>query len=517
MARIPLRLRSPLTLGACALFFTGAYAADLDITGAPEAPARVRFLDAADAEHAVLEGSEGWLNASTRVAAQDFVSANGVSLDALGRRLEDDESLAGLQAVIASQQATIASQQTTIASQQTTCTAGPVGFRPIGINATSLPVDSAGRFGYDFSCALLTNSTTACWGHNGGGELGLGDRTQRHTPTVVTTLGIDVARLALGDNHGCALLNDNTTKCWGTNSWGQLGLGDTARRTTPTTVAALGTDVASLIPNHIHSCAVLKDSTAKCWGGNRNGQLGLGDLSNRYTPTAVTALGANVASIASGPANSCAVLTDSTAKCWGYNHNGQLGLGDGCVGNGCDRTTPTAVTALGANVASITLGHSHGCALLKDNTTKCWGLNTGGQLGLGDTTQRNTPTTVTALGTDVASLACGAGYHTCAVLKDSTAKCWGSNGAGQLGLGDTTNRATPTTVTALGADVVSIALGHSHSCALLKDNSVKCWGSHEQGQLGMGYFHVFTTPRIALPSSYLSDLLPPAVTEPLPV
>jgi len=111
-----------LTLGAC-LFFAGSYAADLDITGGPAAPARVRFLNAASAEHAVLEGGEGWLNVSTRVAAQDFVSANGVSLDALGRRLEADESLASLQAIVASQQATIASLQATIASQQATISA----------------------------------------------------------------------------------------------------------------------------------------------------------------------------------------------------------------------------------------------------------------------------------------------------------------------------------------------------------------------------------------------------------
>ncbi|NDE17543.1 BspA family leucine-rich repeat surface protein, partial [bacterium] len=242
----------------------------------------------------------------------------------------------------------------------------------------------------------------------------------------------------------------------------QAGNRDTNTRTM--TTAGL-TGVTQIATGYQHTCALLTDQTVKCWGYNSSGQIGDGTTTNRSTPTTVTGL-ANVSSIAAGESHTCAVLTDQTVKCWGGNAYGQLG-----DGTQTDRRTPTTVTGL-TSVSSIATGYQHTCALLTDQTVKCWGYNSSGQIGDGTISNRSTPTTVTGL-TSVSAIATEY-YHTCAVLTDQTVKCWGDNSSGQLGDGTTSNR-PPTTVTGL-TSVSSIATGGSHTCAVLTDQTVKCWG-----------------------------------------
>ena len=324
------------------------------------------------------------------------------------------------------------------------------------------------------NCAVLTDQTVKCWGYNLYGQLGDGTATTRPTPTTVTGL-TSVSSIAAGSGHTCAVLTDQTVKCWGYNNSGQLGDGTILQRSTPTTVAGLA-NVSSIATGDSHTCAVLTDQTVKCWGGNNYGQIGDGTTSNRSTPTTVTGL-ATVSSIAAGSYHTCAVLTDNTVKCWGWNGFGQLG--DGTKTN---RSIPTTVTGL-ATVSSIATGSYHTCAVLTDQTVKCWGYNSSGQLGDGTATDQSTPTTATGLAT-VSSITTGE-YHTCAVLTDQTVKCWGSNANRQLGDGTATGRSTPTTVTGL-ATVSSIATGGFHTCALLTDQTIKCWGDNGYGQLGDG-------------------------------
>jgi len=256
-----------LGLGALRLFaalVTGPApicGADLDITGRP---ARVRFLDATDAEHAVLEGGEGWLNATVRLAAPDFVTAGGRSLEELGRRLGDSVDL---QAIIESQQATIASQQAIIASQQSVIANQPANANPVISLRTSLTRTSNDGDGH--GCALVelpTGNWYKCWGRNANGQLGLGDTTERLTPTTVTALGTNVSSIHAGVFATCCILNDATVKCFGSNNFRQLGLESATDYHTPTTVTMLGTDASWLQIGHFYSCALLKDSTVKCYG-----------------------------------------------------------------------------------------------------------------------------------------------------------------------------------------------------------------------------------------------------------
>ena len=197
---------------------------------------------------------------------------------------------------------------------------------------------------------------------------------------------------------------------------------------------------ASLSLGGYHTCGLLSDGTAKCWGFNLYGQLGDGSTTNRSTPVVVSSL-SGVTAISSGNLHTCALLSDDSAKCWGYNAQGQLG-----DGTSTNRSTPVVVSSL-SGVTAISSGLYHTCALLSDGTVKCWGDNTYGQLGDGTTTNRSTPVVASSL--SGAAAISSRGFHTCALLSDGTVKCWGYNTYGQLGDGTTTNRSTPVAVSLL--------------------------------------------------------------------
>jgi hypothetical protein len=186
-----------------------------------------------------------------------------------------------------------------------------------------------------------------------------------------------------------------------------------------------------------HTIAIKTDGTLWVWGDNFYGQLGLGDTTNRYTPTKV-GTDTNWAYVSAGCANTIAIKTDGTLWAWGWNYTGQLGLGDTT-----NRYTPTQVGS-DTNWAYVSAGDSHTVAIKKDGTLWAWGDNFYGQLGLGDTTDRYTPTLV---GSDTNWAYVSAGlYHTIAIKTNGTLWAWGRNNFGQLGLGDTTNRYSPTLV-----------------------------------------------------------------------
>ena len=136
---------------------------------------------------------------------------------------------------------------------------------------------------------------------------------------------------------------------------------------------------------------------------------------------------------------------------------------------------------LGADGEGHLRGKSHSCAILDDGTVKCWGHGGFGQLGYGDITSRYAPpATPVDLGTGRTAKAVSCEfYSTCAILEDDSLKCWGENNNGQLGVGDNTDKTRPTAVVAtnLGAGVKSVATGYFHTCAVLNDGSLKCWGT----------------------------------------
>ena len=330
----------------------------------------------------------------------------------------------------------------------------------------------------------VTGTALAAWGDNSTGQLGNGKITTagQTTPVDVGVLnGMTITALASGYYHTCAATGTETW-CWGLNASGQLGTGDSVSHTTPVKVKALtGKTITALAANDSHTCAVA-DGDIWCWGQNNYGQLGGGDTIRRYEPVMVKSLaGLHVTSLSLGYGHTCAVAGGDT-WCWGSNSKGQLGTGDAAAQN----ATPVKVEALaGKVVTALSGGYYHTCAVA-DGDVWCWGHNSYGQLGVGYTSQQeNTPVKLNSLaGKDITYIAAGS-YHSCAVA-NGDAWCWGQNSEGQLGTGNTASHNSPVKVEALaGKTVTALNTGAYHTCAVAGEDTW-CWGNNVFGQVGTG-------------------------------
>jgi len=338
-------------------------------------------------------------------------------------------------------------------------------------------------------------------------------------PALNLGAGMTAIHMGLMSNSTCALLNDANVNCWGDNSFGQTASGTSIDIWSPGVVVSLGTGktVSSIGAGGSHACAILNDGSLKCWGRNQLGQLGLGNTINRGNdfgldmgdnlPIVDLGTGRTASVIAGGGDHTCAILDDSTVKCWGSNASGNLGVGDtshrGDQAGEMGDALPAIDFGTGKTATAIAAGGNHTCARLNDGSVKCWGNNTYGQLGLGDTSARGDATgemgdalPAVNLGTGKTAVSIAAGdNYTCAVLNDGSLKCWGDNAFGQLGLGDTNPRGDsanemgdnlPAVNVGTGRTATTVQNGRSHTCAILDDGKVKCWGKSDLGQLGLG-------------------------------
>jgi alpha-tubulin suppressor-like RCC1 family protein len=332
------------------------------------------------------------------------------------------------------------------------------------------------------NCAVTNAGGLKCWGWNGSFQLGDGTMSDRPVPVDTAGLSSGVAAIAGGGYHTCALTAGGGVKCWGNNGSGQVGNGLdwTYYLPTPTNVFGLTSGVAAVAAGYQHTCAVTSSGGAKCWGENRDGQLGDGTITRRLTPADVAGLSSGVTAIATGTGQTCALTSAGGVKCWGGNDTAQLG--DGTTAT---RLTPVDVVGLSSGVAAIAAGGGHTCALTRGGGVKCWGYNSTGQLGDGTSASRLTPVDVVGLSSGVTAIAAGTG-HTCALTSSGGVKCWGSNGNGALGDGTAASRLAPVDVVGLSSGVAAIAAGYGHTCALTGGGAVKCWGNNGSGQLGDG-------------------------------
>jgi alpha-tubulin suppressor-like RCC1 family protein len=275
------------------------------------------------------------------------------------------------------------------------------------------------------------------------------------------------------------LLEAGTVQCWGNNSYGQIGSEDVSESATPIDVPGLS-EVTSIGVGYYHSCAVLVGGAVKCWGYNYNGQLGndtTSDLDPNPVPVDVVGLD-NAVAIVGGWVHTCALISDGTVRCWGGNDYGQIG--DNSI---AERHVPTVVIDINTAEAIAGAGY-HTCVVLSGGGISCWGLNSQGQLGTGSTQNGYLPQAVTDM-SDAVAVAAGT-HHSCAVRSDGSVACWGSNNTGQLGDGSTeTRRELPSAVSGV-TTASSVVAGSQHTCALLGDSSVWCWGDNIEGQLGIG-------------------------------
>ena len=359
---------------------------------------------------------------------------------------------------------------------------GTVVSTEIPSSVTGISTATAITAGEAHTCAVLASASLSCWGLNSTDQLGApsGDNCGdiaffiacSLTPIAVTSLAGSVAQASAGALHTCAVTTSGGAKCWGSNSFGQLGDGTTVDRLTPVDVTGLTSGTVQVAAGGQHNCALTGGGGVKCWGLNQAGQLGDGSTTTSFTPVDVTGLSTGVTAVFVGQDHSCALMSIGTMKCWGSNSEGALG--DGTT---VDRHTPTDV--IGLSDATLGAAGTIGtCALLSGGALWCWGLT----LIVGDGTwlYRTSPTHIKGLSTGVADVSVGAG-HACVLTTAGGVKCWGANEWGQLGDGTRTSQHEPVDVVGLSSGVIAISAGHRYSCAVTAAGAVKCWGAYPTG------------------------------------
>ncbi|MGC4068876.1 MAG: hypothetical protein QM784_30380 [Polyangiaceae bacterium] len=344
--------------------------------------------------------------------------------------------------------------------------------------------------------------------------------------------------------HSCALFQDASVSCWGRGTSGQIGImlyrdqrtrdfawGDEPGEmgdALPTVALGTGRTAKSIAVGRIHTCAILDDDTVKCWGNGDFVQLGVHVNFNTFQPGSMgdnlkrvdLGKGRKAVQLVAGADFNCALLDNNEVKCWGSNSAGQIGTRTPVRHEtpGTARGTYDPVPLGPGKVRRIYAGREHACAQFEDLSFKCWGDDTYGQLGTNDKVndcsveREETPTTRKCRAAPKGGVDLGKGRrakylvlgyaHTCAHLDDDSLKCWGSNQFGELGTGHAGDelcwpeertsvpcrRKPPKDPiqTAPGRTVKMLVSGEAHNCVLYEDSSVQCWGFNYYGELGYG-------------------------------
>ena len=296
-------------------------------------------------------------------------------------------------------------------------------------------------------------------------------------------------RLALGDSHSCLTRGDARLLCWGDNYQGQLGVGTAGHgkqgdeRRVPTLVPSFGAVLRASASRH-HTCAVTAEHQLACWGFNGEGELGMGHASGLEEDSADTSPRLvpkldDVMDVAAGKGFTCVLHAEGSVSCWGTNYAGQLGAGFASLEDSHQPETVLGIT----DATAINAGDGHACAL-ESGKVLCWGI--GDELGTGVDLECSTePIGVLGLG-PTRSIRAGA-IDSCALGPSGTARCWGQAGSGQLGFDPGQDWQMSLLPIAAPLDQIDdVAVGLGHICALRLDGSVWCWGANQSGQLGRG-------------------------------
>jgi alpha-tubulin suppressor-like RCC1 family protein len=311
------------------------------------------------------------------------------------------------------------------------------------------------------------------WGSGSNGRLGNAQTTTRSTPVTTFAGGTNWKQVSGGNQYTAAIKTDGTLWTWGFNNVGQLGNAQTTTRSTPVTTFAGGTNWKQVSTGTQHTAAIKTDGTLWTWGFNNVGQLGNAQTTTRSTPVTTFAGGNNWKQVSAGNSRTAAIKTDGTLWVWGYGFNGILGNAQ--VTN---RSTPVTTFAGGTNWKQVSSRNFHTAAIKTDGTLWTWGYGGQGRLGNAQTTNRSTPVTTFAGGTNWKQVSSG-NNQTAAIKTDGTLWTWGSGFSGKLGNGVTTgNISTPVTTFAGGTNWKQVSSGTEHTAAIKTDGTLWTWGSN---------------------------------------
>lgn len=353
------------------------------------------------------------------------------------------------------------------------------------------------------SCGLKFNGRAYCWGDNSYSELGTGAISFGGPVPVAVRVPQTLTDIAVGSNISersftCVLANDGVASCWGASENGQTGTGATNFVDLLPEPVAGNLSFRAMAAGGAHACGLTTSGAAYCWGDNSAGQLGTGDSASQAAPVPVAG-SLNFASITAGLSHTCAVTPAGVAYCWGANGVGELG--DGTTS---PKTIPTAVagghTFVGLSAGVSTEGAGHTCGIVTGGQAFCWGKNFLGQLGSGVAGNPGLIPTLITGGHTWRSLSAG-GEHTCGVTTAGSAMCWGLGQFGELGTGTMDINPHPAPEPVIGGHSFSaIRAGSRHTCAIESTHPgiTYCWGRDGSGRLGSAATGPVAVPTIVL-------------------
>ncbi|KRA31007.1 MULTISPECIES: RCC1 domain-containing protein [unclassified Nocardioides] len=424
---------------------------------------------------------------------------------------------------------------------------------PVTASSSRGPAVTEVAAGGSHTCVLREDGHVQCWGNGAQGRLGYGNTESigdDEHPSVAGSVNLGAGRsavaIAAGASHTCAILDDGTVRCWGAGFLGQLGHGNTqdiGDNETPADVGPITLTrpfrtAVAITARADHSCALLDDGSVVCWGSGTFGRLGYGNTQNigdNETPADAGAvrLGGRAVLVTAGLFHTCALLDEGEMRCWGFGQAGALGYGNK-EHIGDDETPASVPPVLVAEATSVSAGGSHTCVIIprrrRDDLTRCWGAGEFGQLGYGKSEtigDDETPATTGEMNLGGAPKAFALGrFHTCGLNHDASVRCWGRGDFGQLGNGRPRDIGDdePVTTGGLvdlgpGRTATMVSAGFLHTCAVLDDGNVRCWGAGGNGRLGYSSTKNIgdnETPASAGPVQLLSlqfDAAPTAVAD----
>ncbi len=345
--------------------------------------------------------------------------------------------------------------------------------------------------GGGFSLILTTEGVLYAFGCNQYGQLGIGDNEQRQSMVPISLSKRErVVKIAAGDAFAVALTERGQVYTWGRNAEGELGLGDVRDRSLPTLVSnfVANEEIVDVTAGSNFVVTLSKSGTIWTWGSNKRGQLGNGSSGGiSMVPREIkgSLQGINFTAVTAGRAHTLALSGSGEIYSWGGNDSGQLGLGDTE-----DRNAPFAILHrfTRSRIQSIATGAMHSMALTEKGEIFTFGSNAGDQLGY-NLRSRETFITVPRLVDKVKGVRIHAGSQvSMATVRSGKVFVWGCNDHGQLGLNDKTSRSSPTILLASKqSTLLSFAISSMHVLAINMEMDLLAWGRNKHAQLGLAY------------------------------
>ena len=351
----------------------------------------------------------------------------------------------------------------------------------------TLGVDTSLSAAGDNTCSILVNGTLMCWGWDDPyGQLGDGYPNVNQSTPVFVASSNNFSFISVGAYNICGLLTNGSAMCWGHDSDGQVGDGNgfTYNITIPVFVSG-NHNFSTISAPRWQTCGSLTNGSAMCWGRDEFGELGDGDDDEADEASPVFVITPyNFSSVTSHYDHSCGVITNGSAMCWGADDDGQIGDGDDDEAN---EHVPVFVSG-NHNFSSLHAGLFSTCGLLTNGSAMCWGADDDGQIGDGDDGQTDQHVPILVDTSEVFSSIDLGSSAVCGVITNGSAMCWGRDLYGELGDGDDDEADEYSPVFVNSSEIFSVvAESDSHGCGLLTNGRVMCWGWNNAGQLGNGY------------------------------